>query len=237
MPRTCCCCIPVLGGATIIGVLAILISLAYMTPLVAYQADIDEDLFNPIKENEEHLKWAIEKGCQSMNNSLKLNLTEGDCANFKEMLMDYLGTALLVDLIVAGVYGLICFLMVIGIHCGVRGMMIPYLMVQMLFIIVTIITLLAFTIVLFFMELMMGIVSAAILLIVSFLMVYYWVSVQQAYVELGNRDYMYSPAPQKPYNGSSHYPSAPQSYGPTFAVPRRGYVPGYTHSFYPIAIF
>ena len=43
----------------------------------------------------------------------------------------------------------------------------------------------------------MGIVSAAILLIVSFLLVYYWVSVQQAYVELGNRDYMYSPAPTK----------------------------------------
>ena len=57
---------------------------------------------------------------------------------------------------------------------------------------------------------MMGIVSAAILLIFSFLLVYYWVSVQQAYVELGNRDYMYSPAPTKAYNGS--YPSAPQSF-------------------------
>ena len=66
--------------------------------------------------------------------------------------MDYLGTALLVDLIVTGVYALICLLMVIGIHCDMRGMMIPYLMVQMLFIIITIIALLGFTIALFFME-------------------------------------------------------------------------------------
>jgi len=212
MPRTCCCCIPVLGGATIIGVLAILLSLAYMAPLVAYQADIEVEKFNPIKGNTQHFKWAIEKGCQSLNRSLGLELTDEDIEKFKDIAMDYLGTALLVDLIVTGVYALICLLMVIGIHCGVRGMMIPYLMVQMLFIIITIIALLGFTIALFFMELMMGIVSAAILLIVSFLAVYYWVSVQQAYVELGNRDYMYSPAPTKPYNGSSHYPSAPQRF-------------------------
>ena len=64
MPRTCCCCIPVLGGATIIGVLAILLSLAYMAPLVAYQADIEVEKFNPIKGNTQHFKWAIEKGCQ-----------------------------------------------------------------------------------------------------------------------------------------------------------------------------
>jgi len=212
MPRTCCCCIPVLGGATVIGLLAILLSLAYMAPLVAFQAKAPTEVFNPIQDNMQHLEFSMEKFMKDVNKKLALNLTDEEMDNFKQIALDNLPTVLLVDLIATGVYALICLLMVIGIHCDMRGMMIPYLMLQMLGIVVTIIALLGFTVGLFFIEIMMGIVSAAILLIVSFLLVYYWVSVQQAYVELGNRDYMYSPAPTKAYNGSSHYPSAPQRF-------------------------
>jgi len=213
MPRTCCCCIPVLGGATLIGLIGTLLSLAYMAPLVAYKAKIDPAVFNPIEANIKHLEWGLETGFKDINKKLGLNLTEEDIVSFKdEIVEEYLPTALLADLVATGVYVVICALMVIGVLCDMRGMMIPYLMVQMLFIIVAIIVLLGLTVALFFIKVMMGIVMAAVLLIFSFLLVYYWVSVQQAYVELGNRDYMYSPAPTKPYNGSHNYPSAPQSF-------------------------
>ena len=43
-----------------------------------------------------------------------------------------------------------CLLMVIGIHCDMRGLMIPYLMLQMLLIIVSIIALLGITVAFFF---------------------------------------------------------------------------------------
>ena len=62
MPRTCCCCIPVLGGATVIGLIATLLSLAYMAPLVAYRAQIDPEVFNPIEANIKHLEWGLENG-------------------------------------------------------------------------------------------------------------------------------------------------------------------------------
>merc|ERR1712126_511626 len=180
-----------------------------MAPLVAYKAKIDPEVFNPIEANIKHLEYGLENGFKDINKTLGLNLTEKEIVDFKDLIVeDYLPTALLAELAAPGVYVVISALMVIGVLCDMRGMMIPYLMVQMLFIIVAIVVL-GFTIALFFIEVMMGIVSAAVLLIFSFLLVYYWVSVQQAYVELGNRDYMYSPAPTKPYNGSHNYPSAP----------------------------
>lgn len=215
MTRTCCCCIPVLGGATLIGILGVLLSLAYMAPLVAYQADLDADTqWNPIKEHIKHIEWGIERSIEEVNKTVAgpsgVGISKEMIDEVMKTFEDNLPIGLMIDLVFTGVYALLCLLMVIGIHCDMRGLMIPYLMLQMLLIIVSIIALLGITVAFFFYQIIMGIVSAAILLIVSFLLVYYWVSVQQAYVELGNRDYMYSPAPTKPYNG--HYPSAPQRF-------------------------
>ena len=90
---------------------------------------------------------------QEINKTLQLNFTVEEIKNFKAVIVDeYLPTALLADLVATGVYVVICALMVIGVLCDMRGMMIPYLMVQMLFIIVAIIVLLGFTIALFFIE-------------------------------------------------------------------------------------
>ena len=57
------------------------------------------------------------------------------------------------------------------------------------------------TVVMFFMSHVMGAISAGVVLVIAFLFFYFWFAVQKAYVEIGNRDYMYSPAPVKPiYN-------------------------------------
>ena len=201
--RTCCCCIPVLGGATFIGILGILLALAEMTPLTTYLIDFDG--FNPIKENMESFMYILEDALKTSD------VSEEDINQIKNAITDNLFTVFLTEVVLAGVYAIMALLMIFGIHCDMRGMMIPYMMYQMLLIVISILVGLALTVGLFFHNVIMGIVSAVVLLIVSFLLVYYWVAVQQAYVELGNRDYMYSPAPTKQYNGSS-YPSAPQRF-------------------------
>merc|ERR1711997_1427793 len=85
-------------------------------------------------------------------------------------------------------------MMVCGIQCDMRGLMLPYMIVQMLYIILGITIGIGITVLFFFFNIIMGIVSAAVILILAFLMIYFWVAVQKAYIELGNRDYMYSPA-------------------------------------------
>ena len=52
-------------------------------------------------------------------------------------------------------------------------------------------------------------------LVVAILLIYFWIAVQRAYTELGNNDYMYSPAPVKPttYDGrGGYYPTSPQHF-------------------------
>ena len=72
---------------------------------------------------------------------------------------------------------------------------------QMLAFIIAVLAGIAVTVGLFFMSAIMGGIATGIVLVASFLFLYFWLAVQTAYVEIGNRDYMYSPAPVKPiYN-------------------------------------
>lgn len=73
----------------------------------------------------------------------------------------------------------------------------------------------ASSVLMFFVSAVAGVVSLAVVLLIAFFFFYFWAAVQKAYVELGNRDYMYAPAPLKPiYNPSEHkyHPSAPQQF-------------------------
>jgi len=216
MTRTCCCCIPVLGGATVIGIFGILLAVAFMTPFTTYlyEYKLTEDggsqkpsQLNVISNYRETVFFQLEKGLKTFN------VTESDIEMITDTIIKKnMFTGVMVAEIVCGVYVLLALLMMLGIHCDMRGLMIPHMMYQMLINIVLILVVLGVTVVLFFYKVLLGVVAAVFLLIFSFLLVYYWVAVQQAYVELGNRDYMYRPAPTKAYNGSHHYPSAPQRF-------------------------
>ena len=71
----------------------------------------------------------------------------------------------------------------------------------MLTFIVCVLAGIAGTVGLFFVNAIMGVIATGIVLVASFLFIYFWLAVQTAFVEIGNRDYMYSPAPVKPiYN-------------------------------------
>ena len=76
-------------------------------------------------------------------------------------------------------------MMICGVQCDMRGLMIPYLVIQMLYIILAIVIGIAATILIFFFNLIMGIVAAAVVLILAFLFIYFWAAVQK--VSLMNR--------------------------------------------------
>lgn len=216
--RKCCCCIPILGGATVLGLIALVLCALEFVVTIPYLADIDEDIFNPLKGNIEYLNHQIEGVFKNVfqNDTEKI---EGIMVEVK----DYYRTSILSEAISTGVYFILSFMMICGIHCDIRGLMIPYLVVQMLYIILAIIIGIGATVVLCYTNTIMGIVCAAVVLILAFLFIYFWVAVQKAYIELGNRDYMYSPAPIKPtYNPGHHhngsggggglYPTVPQHF-------------------------
>ena len=107
--------------------------------------------------------------------------------------------------------------MMIGASCQVRGLMVPYLILQMIVFILWILTGAAVTLGLCFVNAIVAVIAGVTVLISSGLLLYFWMAVQRAYVELGNNDYMYSPAPIKPmtqYNdGRGYYPpTSPQHF-------------------------
>lgn len=199
------------------GLIALVLCALEFVVTIPYLADIDPEIWNPLKKNIEYLNHHIEGGFKLFYNNDTAKV-EGIMAEVEE----YYWPAILSEAISTGIYFILSFMMICGIHCDIRGLMIPYLVVQMLYIILAIIIGIGATVVLCYSETIMGIVCAAVVLILAFLFIYFWVAVQKAYIELGNRDYMYSPAPIKPtYNPGHHhngsgggglYPTVPQHF-------------------------
>lgn len=206
--RKCCCCISVHVGASILGFLGFLICALELAVLIPYMLDLDPETFNPIKENLKNFKYILE-------NTMEENEID---ANTTNMVLDnidlYSWHAFLGATVESGVYGLCCLLMMIGASCQVRGLMVPYLILNMFVIIIMILVGAGVTIALCFINAIVGVIAGVLTLITTFLLVYFWIAVQRAYVELGNNDYMYSPAPIKPqYNDArGYYPTSPQHF-------------------------
>lgn len=214
--RKCCCCIPILGGATLIGFIALVLCALEFVVTIPYLAGIDVDTFNPIQNNLKYMYDQIEYTAKQVTNDTEQ--TKGIMTEVQE----YTWKTIMSEAVSTGIYFIISLMMICGIQCDMRGLMIPYMVIQMLYIILAIIIGVAVTVLFFYYNLIMGIVSAAVVLILSFLFIYFWVAVQKAYIELGTRDYMYSPAPIKPtYNPGHHhngsgggglYPTVPQHF-------------------------
>lgn len=210
--RRCCCCISVHAGSVILGIVAVILAGLELAVLIPYLLDLEE--FNPIGNNMDTAKKIIE---ETLKDQLKLNesLTETIMDEFE----NHKKTALITETVLAGIYALFAILMIAGVKSRVRGLMVPYLVYQMLTFIVTVLAGIAGTVGLFFVNIIMGFIATGIVLVASFLFIYFWLAVQTAFVEIGNRDYMYSPAPVKPiYNppggggNSWQTPNAPQHF-------------------------
>ena len=187
--RKCCCCIPILGGATFLGFIAIMLCALEFVVTIPYLLKIDIDVFNPLQSNLEYLYDQLEYGFQSViNETDNPHLTEEIMAQVRA----YTWTAIISEACCTGVYLIISLMMVCGIQCDMRGLMLPYMIVQMLYILVGILSGIGITVLFFYFNIIMGIVSAAVILILAFLMIYFWVAVQKVskILQLG-RNYLY----------------------------------------------
>ncbi len=210
--RKCCCCISVHIGAAILGTLGLIISLLELVVLIPYLLELDVETFNPIQKNLDSTSFIL---------SEMLKEQKFDDAQIQEIIgriEAYSWPVFLGTTVEAGVYALTCLLMIIGSQCRVRGLMLPYLILQMLALIIIISLGVMATVGLFFMNLIMGVVAGAVVLVIAAHLIYFWVAVKKAYSELGNNDYMYSPAPLKPAYANEgraaagYYPTSPQHF-------------------------
>ena len=180
--RKCCCCIPILGGATTLGFVALILCALEFTVTIPYLANIPIDTFNPLKANIEYLyeqiEFALEQVIQNNDTTISID-------GIMKEVRDYTWTTIMSEAISTGVYFIISLMMICGVQCDMRGLMIPYLVIQMLYIILAIVIGIAATILIFFFNLIMGIVAAAVVLILAFLFIYFWAAVQK--VSLMNR--------------------------------------------------
>ena len=118
----CCCCLSVTTGAKILGLIGILLGAAELVPLVPYL--IESDAFNPIEENIERIFYVIEQVLEDHkfdNDSIE---------TIVESLRAYIWPAILGEAISAGIFIFFAFLLLLGIHLKKRGLMLPYMIIQ-----------------------------------------------------------------------------------------------------------
>lgn len=211
--RKCCCCISVHIGAALLGTIGFIICAAEIVVLIPYLLNVTDLQWNPIQKNLDQIFFILDSMLKEQG-----DISKEEIQQIIDTIKIYLWPTALGAAVEAGVYGLCCILMISGSQCKVRGLMVPYMVLQMLCIVIMMLIGVGVTIGLFFLNVIMGVVSGVVVLILALLMIYFWVAVQRAYVELGNRDYMYSPAPVKPsYTNSSearggYYPQTPQHF-------------------------
>jgi hypothetical protein len=197
--RKCCCCIPILGGATVIGFIAVVVCALEYVVTIPYLAGIDVETFNPLQENLQDMYDVIRYDAEQVPNDTELK--KGIMSEVK----DYPWRTITSEAVSPGVYFIISLIMICGIHYDIRGLMIPYLVIQMLYIILAIVIGVVITIFVFYFNFIMGIVAAALVLILSSWFIYFWVAVQKAYIELGTQYNSYSLTPIKPTHNSKHH--------------------------------
>lgn len=219
MSRKCCCCIPIVVGAAILGVIGLLFCALELTVLIPYLLDVDVQTFNPIKENLNKIYLTFEETLEQHKDDFQM-----DDETINEIMTNtktYVPQVMIGATVESGIYGLICLLMVIGAASKVRLLMLPYLIINLVGLIVMILGCVGGCVALFFYSpeyVVMGVIASVITLILAILLIYFWSVVQRAFVELGNDDRMYSPVPMKPAGnysdgrGAGYYPTSPQHF-------------------------
>ena len=199
--RKCCCCIPILGGATVLGFISLVLCTLEYVVTIPYLAGIDVETFNPLQRNLQEMYDQIWYDAKQTPNDTEL--TNGIVSEVK----DYTWKTIIGEAVSTAVYFIISLLMICGIQYDMRRLMIPYIVIQMFYIILAIVIGIAITILCFYINHVVGIVAATLCLMLSSWLIYFWVAVQKAYIELGTRDNSCSPpALVKPtYNTGDHH--------------------------------
>jgi len=204
--RNCCCC-KVTTGSLLLGILTLIAASLVLVPLIGFITDTDIQGLNVIKQNQKIIEKVLE-------DSLKTHSwTKDNKDDIMRQFREWFPTVILVNALYAGITALFSFILVLGVSCKVRCLMIPYLILFTLDIIMSGILGFVIVVALFYFNTIQGVVATAVYLVAAVVSLYCWAVILSAYKFLGaDRDtsgYIYSPVtPSK--DAPQYYPSAPQ---------------------------
>lgn len=207
--RKCCCC-GLKTGTVILGVSNFLAAVLVLVPLAGYLSETELEGLNLLKKNDKYMEIVLEDILKEHN------WTMHTYDDIMEKVREYWPTAALVATILLAISALAALLLVIGVKCGVRWLLVPYLALTMVDIILAGSGGIVIVVALFWSNIVPGLVSLVVYLVVAVLSLYSWAAVLATFRLLHYEGYMYSPAPDKAgpgvYGSDSYYPSAPQHF-------------------------
>jgi len=206
--RKCCCC-SVKTGTVILGLLNLLLHLLIIVPLAGYWSGTDVEGLDILRDNQKVFEKVLE-------DSLKSHLWTADSA--EEMMIHlraWIPNLVVLATVYAGVTALFSSLLVLGVSCEVRVLMVPFLVLTMVDIILAGAVGIVVVVALFYLSLVPGVVSTVVYVMVAVVSLYSWAVVLAAYKQLGKESaYMYSPVSNKGKHNiyPEYYPNAPQHF-------------------------
>ena len=122
----CCCCCSVTTGATILGVLGMFLACLELVPLIPFLADVES--FNPIGENKEQIFFIVQQILEEDR------LSKQEIEVYVENIRSYMWPAFLAEAISSGIFAVFALLLVVGVQSRKRALMLPYMIIQVCFI-------------------------------------------------------------------------------------------------------
>jgi len=206
--RSCCCC-SVKTGAVLLGLVSFLLPVLVCIPLVGFLADTDVPGLDFLQKNYLLLHKVIRDTLMSHEWTMDKHeqIMEQIDTNFRHMV--------LAATIYSGVTALFSFLMVLGVRCESRCLMVPFLVLAMVDIIVAGAAGVVVVVALFTLSTVPGAVSLVVYIMVAVVSLTSWAVVLAAYREVSSDEYTYNPVSSgKPAycHQPEYYPSAPQHF-------------------------
>jgi hypothetical protein len=202
--RKCCCC-GVKTASVILGTYNLFLSLLVIIPLASFLAESEVPNLNPIQDNQKYIENVLEDILREHSWTMQ------SYQDIMRSAREWWPTMVLIALSLAAVSATSARRLILGVRCQVRSLMVPYLVLTMLDIILAGAGGIVIVVALFYANIIPGVVSALVYVILAVLSLYSWTAVLAAYQILGETDYGYAPAPSKPGPGD-YYPSAPQHF-------------------------
>jgi len=192
----------------LIGFLNFLIGVMFILPLAGYLSGTEIDGFNIILENHKILEKVFEDSLKSHP------WTVDSSAEIMHYLRIWFFTIVVIFTSYAGVSSLFSFLVVIGVWCEVRSLIVPFLILSMVNIVLAGAVGIVIVVALFYLNTVLGVVSIVVYLTVAIVSIYFWAVLLSAFNLIGNEmGYDYSIIRFSKKNPSSeYYPSAPQHF-------------------------
>ncbi|XP_023327194.1 uncharacterized protein LOC111700496 [Eurytemora carolleeae] len=186
-----CCCCGVKTASVVLGTFNLFLSILLIIPLAAYLANSEVPGLNPIKDNQKYIENVLEDILREHRWTMQ---------TYQEIMgsaREWWPTSALIALSLSAISATSALLLILGVRCQVRFMMVPYLVLTMLDIILAGAGGIVIVVALFYANIIPGVVSAAVYIILAVLSLYSWTAVLAAYQILESGEYEYSPAPTK----------------------------------------